>query len=121
MSWLEHINKRIVGRIAERAGGINVEKDGLAIKRYGEVKHHLFSDITAAYLWQKDIYVGTEIILRLEFSGLFSIEIGESDGVWSALIMALDASGRLISPLQNSITALIADGASAPPLSLGLQ
>jgi hypothetical protein len=121
LNWVDRLNAKIIARIKPGDRTVQITTDGFTICVRQTTTVYRFADMTKAYLRQHDIYVGTEITLWLGFEGASVCEISESDKAWQPLIAALDASGRLVEPFSQSLVKLMAEGADAPPLPLGLR
>lgn len=86
-------------RKAPKLRCLRVEANGLVVTEDATSERFLaFSNLSAAFLHKRDIYIGDIITLSLVFADGTIVEFFEDDPQWPTLATALDNSGLTAQP-----------------------
>lgn len=115
MGFVDRVNRAFFRRLRARCPRYAVEADAVRVTHPdGRDYRLLFTELTTATLYHRDVYAYDAIILAIGFTNGETIKFAQDDPDWEPLVHALDRSGRIGVPSTIWQLQAIGDGDGAP-------
>jgi hypothetical protein len=100
MSLIDKINSCVIARIEKKQALINISIEGDTVvgMMNGQRKTLRLADLAHAILYYHTNYVGSDIVLLLNFSDGSNCQMAQNNSQWFDLMAALDRSGKIAVP-----------------------